>query len=171
MLPAKKVEAGGGMFRVFAVKAYADGALGSRGAALLAPYSDDTTNVGLLVTAPDTLEQIARAGLANGYPMCTHAIGDRGNRVTLTAYERAAGGGAALRGKRFRIEHAQVLALDDIPRLAGDGVIASMQPTHCTSDMPWAPARLGAARIEGAYAWRRLLNAGARPGVGSDLPG
>ena len=170
MLPAEKVASADGMFRVFAVKAYADGALGSRGAALLAPYSDDPANTGLLVTSPDTLERIARLCLAAGYPMCTHAIGDRGNRVALGAYERAAGGAAGLRGKRFRIEHAQVLALDDIPRIASDGVIASMQPTHCTSDMPWAPARLGIARIEGAYAWRRLMNSGVRLAFGSDFP-
>jgi len=170
MLPAQKVSAGDGRFRVFAVKAYADGALGSRGAALLAPYADDTGNRGLMVTTPDTLERIARACIAAGYPMCTHAIGDRGNRVALEEYERAAGGAEALRGRRFRIEHAQVLALDDIARFARDGVIASMQPTHCTSDMPWAPARVGAMRIEGAYAWRRLLKAGVRLALGSDFP-
>jgi len=170
MLPATKVTAGDGMFRVFAVKAYADGALGSRGAALLAPYSDDSGNSGLLVTPADTLELIARRCLATGYTMCTHAIGDRGNRVTLDEYERAAGGPEGLRGHRFRIEHAQVVSLADIPRFANDGVIASMQPTHCTSDMPWAPGRLGAARIEGAYAWRRMLKAGARLALGSDFP-
>ncbi|MEO5617344.1 MAG: amidohydrolase [Candidatus Eisenbacteria bacterium] len=170
MLPATKVNAGDGMFRVFGVKAYADGALGSRGAALLAPYSDDPGNNGLLVTTADTLELITRASLAAGYQMCTHAIGDRGNRVALEEYERAAGGADRLRGKRFRIEHAQVLALDDIARFARGGVIASVQPTHCTSDMPWAPARLGPARIEGAYAWRRLLATGVRLALGSDFP-
>ena len=168
MLPRAKLESANGMFRVFAVKAYADGALGSRGAALLAPYSDDTTNTGLLVTPPDSLERIARACVAAGYQMCTHAIGDRANRIVLEAYEHAAG--EALRDKRFRIEHAQVLSPDDIPRLAGDGVIASMQPTHCTSDMGLAPARLGLVRVEGAYAWRRLLGAGARLAFGSDFP-
>ena len=170
MMPVAKASAGDGMFRVFAVKAYADGALGSRGAALLEPYADDPGNRGLLVTAPESLLAIARACFAAGYPMCTHAIGDRGNRLALEAYERAAGGDSVLRARRFRIEHAQVLALDDIPRLARDGVIASMQPTHCTSDMPWAPQRLGPERIEGAYAWRRLLNAGARLAFGSDFP-
>ena len=169
-LGAPRAAGPNGLFRVFAVKAYADGALGSRGAALLEPYSDDPGNRGLLVTSPDTLELLARMSLEHGLPLCIHAIGDRGNRVALEACERAAGGAQALRGKRFRIEHAQVVALDDIPRFARAGVIASMQPTHCTSDMPWAPDRLGAQRIKGAYAWRRMLTAGVRLALGSDFP-
>jgi predicted amidohydrolase YtcJ len=169
-LPQEKPSAGDGRFRLFAVKAYADGALGSRGAALLEPYSDDPGNRGLVRTTPDTLELLARRCLERGYALCVHAIGDRGNRMVLDAMERAAGGAAALHDRRFRIEHAQVLSLDDIPRFASLGVIASMQPTHCTSDMPWAPARLGPARVEGAYAWRRLLKAGARLALGSDFP-
>jgi len=159
-----------GMFRIFAVKAYADGALGSRGAALLEPYADDPGNRGLLVTSPDTLELLARRSLAAGLALCIHAIGDRGNRNALDAFTRAAGGPGRLRGRRFRIEHAQVVALEDIPRFAAGGVIASMQPTHCTSDMPWAPDRVGPARIEGAYAWRRMLDAGVRLALGSDFP-
>jgi hypothetical protein len=102
--------------------------------------------------------------------MCTHAIGDRGNRMALDAYERAAGGAARLRDRRFRIEHAQVIAPEDIPRFAALDVIASVQPTHCPSDMPWAPARLGAERVRGAYAWRQLLDSGARLALGSDFP-
>jgi hypothetical protein len=169
-LAAGKFQSPGVSFRVFAVKAYADGALGSRGAALLEPYDDDPGNRGLLVTTPDTLELLARLSLAHGLPLCIHAIGDRGNRNALDACERAAGGAAGLRGRRFRIEHAQVVALEDIPRFAAAGIIASMQPTHCTSDMPWAPTRLGARRIEGAYAWRRMLDAGVRLALGSDFP-
>jgi len=172
-LPAEKPAAGDGMFRLFAVKAYADGALGSRGAALLAPYSDDPGNTGLLRTTPDTLELLARACLEHGYQMCVHAIGDRANRIVLDAFEHAAKAGAKpvdLRERRFRIEHAQVLAPEDLPRFSDLGVIASMQPTHCTSDMPWAPTRLGSARIEGAYAWRKLLDSGARLALGSDFP-
>ena len=172
-LPAEKPDAGDGRFRLFAVKAYADGALGSRGAALLEPYADDAGNRGLLRTTPDTLELIATRCLERGYALCVHAIGDRGNRIVLDAMERAAAASrppVALPTRRFRIEHAQVLSLDDIPRFASLGVIASMQPTHCTSDMPWAPARLGVQRVEGAYAWRRLLNAGARLALGSDFP-
>jgi predicted amidohydrolase YtcJ len=176
-LPQEKPSAGDGRFRLFAVKAYADGALGSRGAALLEPYADDAKNRGLVRTTQDTLELLARRCLERGYSLCVHAIGDRGNRMVLDAMEDAAAAaghppeaGPALRDRRFRIEHAQVLSLDDIPRFASLGVIASMQPTHCTSDMPWAPARLGPARVEGAYAWRRLLNAGARLALGSDFP-
>ncbi len=170
-LPSEKPSAGDGRFRLFGVKAYADGALGSRGAALLAEYSDNPGNIGLLRTTPDTLELLAKRCLERGYSLCVHAIGDRGNREVLDAFERAAGANSAtLPERRFRIEHAQVLALDDIPRFAKLGVIASMQPTHCTSDMPWAPKRLGEARVEGAYAWRRLLNANARLALGSDFP-
>ena len=172
-LPRKKPAAGDGRFRLFGVKAYADGALGSRGAALLAEYSDNPGNTGLLRTTPDTLELLARRCLDRGYSLCVHAIGDRGNRVVLDAFERAAGAGQGakvLRDRRFRIEHAQVLALDDIPRFAKLGVIASVQPTHCTSDMPWAPKRLGEQRVQGAYAWRRLLQADARLALGSDFP-
>ena len=172
-LPAEKPSAGDGRFRLFAVKAYADGALGSRGAALLEPYSDDPGNRGLVRTTPDTLELLAKRCLERGYPLCVHAIGDRGNRMVLDAMQRAAGpgaGAAVLRERRFRIEHAQVLSPDDIPRFGDMGVIASVQPTHCTSDMPWAPTRLGKVRIEGAYAWRKLLDSGARLALGSDFP-
>jgi len=172
-LPTEKPSAGDGRFRLFAVKAYADGALGSRGAALLEPYSDDPGNRGLVRTTPDTLELLAKRCLERGYPLCVHAIGDRGNRMVLDAMQRAAGAGAGLatlRGRRFRIEHAQVLSPDDIPRFSALGVIASVQPTHCTSDMPWAPTRLGPARIAGAYAWRKLLDSGARLALGSDFP-
>jgi len=170
LLDAPRPVSADGRFRVFAVKAYADGALGSRGAALLEPYADDPGNRGLLVTSPDTLELLARLSLRAGLPLGIHAIGDRGNRVALEACERAAGGAAALRGRRFRIEHAQVVAPDDIPRFARAGLVAAMQPTHCTSDMPWAPERVGEKRIAGAYAWRRMLDAGVRLALGSDFP-
>lgn len=169
-MPRQKVTTGDGWFRVFGVKAYADGALGSRGAALLTPYADDPKNTGLLVTQPEELAAIARTCFERGYQMCTHAIGDRGNRIVLDTYEKAAGGPEKLKDRRFRIEHAQVVSLDDIPRFGADGVIASMQPTHCTSDMAWAPDRLGVERVKGAYAWRRMLNAGARLCFGSDFP-
>src|SRR5579864_4532507 len=140
------------------VKMYADGALGSRGAALLAPYSDDAGNVGLLVTTGDHLEAVARQAVAHGFQVAIHAIGDRGNMVALDAMERALGGPRP--ELRFRLEHAQVLRLQDIQRLARLGIIASMQPTHATSDMPWAQDRLGEARLAGAYAWRKVLAAG-----------
>ena len=158
-----------GRLTVRAVKMYADGALGSRGAALLADYSDDPGNRGLLVTPPGNMDEIALVCVKSGWQLWTHAIGDRGNRLALDAYEKAI---AAVKPKdaRFRIEHAQVVALDDIPRFAKFGVIASMQPTHATSDMPWAEARVGPERIRGAYAWRRFLAAGVRLAGGSDFP-
>lgn len=156
----------GGRLTIRAVKLYADGALGSRGAALLAPYSDDPGNSGLLVTQPSHIEAVARRGRAAGFQINTHAIGDRGVRETIDAYARA----GVVPGDRFRIEHLQVIALEDVPRLARHGIIASMQPTHATSDMYWAEARLGPERVRGAYAWRTVLNAGGRLALGSDFP-
>ncbi len=152
-----------------AIKLYADGALGSRGAALLAPYSDDPTNTGLLVSQPAHLEAWAEWALRHGFQVNVHAIGDRGNRNVLDADE------AALKAvpkadHRFRIEHAQVLSPEDIPRFAKLGVIPSMQATHQTSDMRWAEARLGPERIRGAYAWRSLLNTGVIIPNGTDFP-
>jgi hypothetical protein len=155
-----------------AIKVIADGALGSRGAALEADYSDEPGQRGLLVTPPERLEVLAREARRNGWQLWVHAIGDRANRLTLDAFEKAAAAvpRAAPGGDRPRIEHAQVVALSDIPRFAKDGVIASIQPTHATSDMPWAEKRVGPKRIEGAYAWRRLKAAGARLAGGSDFP-
>jgi predicted amidohydrolase YtcJ len=150
------------------VKMYADGALGSRGAALLEPYSDDPGNLGLLVTAGAHLEAVARQAAAHGFQVAIHAIGDRGGLVALDAMERALGGPRP--ELRFRLEHAQVLRLHDIERLAKLGIVASMQPTHATSDMPWALNRLGEQRLEGAYAWRKVLAAGGRLALGSDFP-
>ncbi len=158
-----------GMLTVRAVKLFADGALGSRGAALLQPYSDDPGNRGLLVTSPDRIQEITVKCLRGGLQVCTHAIGDRANRLVLDAYERALAE-VSVEDHRLRIEHAQVLSPEDIPRFARLGVIASMQPTHATSDMPWAEARLGPERVKGAYAWRSLLDAGARIAGGSDAP-
>jgi len=154
---------------VRAIKLYADGALGSRGAALLEPYSDDPKNNGLLVSAPAHIEAVAERALARGFQVATHAIGDRGNRVVLDAYE------AALKAHptadhRFRIEHAQILNHDDIPRFAQLGVIPSMQAVHQTSDMYWAGSRLGLGRLLGAYAWRSLLSTGVVVPNGSDFP-
>jgi predicted amidohydrolase YtcJ len=154
--------------QVRGVKMYIDGALGSRGAALIEPYSDDPGNLGLLVSTGPHLEEVARRAFAKGFQVAIHAIGDRGGLVALDAMERALGGPRP--EARFRLEHSQVLRLQDIERMARLGIIASMQPTHATSDMPWAGDRLGSARLAGAYAWRKVLNAGGRLALGSDFP-
>lgn len=167
---------GQGLIAVRAIKSYADGALGSRGAALLADYSDEAGNRGLDLHSFDELEQLARHALLRGWQLCVHAIGDRANRVVLDAYESALAAvpveqrpGIA-RDPRFRIEHAQVLSPLDIPRFAELGVIPSMQAQHQTSDMPWAEERVGSERIQGAYAWRSLLDTGVIICGGSDCP-
>jgi predicted amidohydrolase YtcJ len=159
-----------GLVRVRGIKLYMDGALGSRGAALLANYSDAPGN-GLLLIARDELARILKRARATHTQVATHAIGDRGNRLALDAYASAFGPDEeALRRARWRIEHAQILDLADIPRFGKLGVIATMQPSHAISDMYFAPARLGPARLEGAYAWRRLLDTGATIVAGSDAP-
>ena len=167
-----RVGAGGDFLTVRAIKAYADGALGSRGAALLADYSDEKGIRGLLVTPPEHLAETARAAREHGWQLWIHAIGDRGNRVALDAFAaaNAAVPGPPAGGDRPRVEHAQVIAASDIPRFAKEGVIASIQPTHATSDMGWAEKRVGPDRIKGAYAWRTLVRAGARLAGGSDFP-
>jgi predicted amidohydrolase YtcJ len=151
------------------VKLYADGALGSRGAALLEPYSDDPGQKGLLVRPEAELCRITDDALAHGYQVCTHAIGDAANRIVLNIYERALKEDP-VQDARLRIEHAQVVSPDDMPRFAALGVIPSMQPGHATSDMDWAEARLGPERIKGAYAWRKFLDEGCRIPCGSDFP-
>ena len=156
----------GNRLTVRSVKMYADGALGSRGAALLAPYADDPANSGLMIATPEHIADVSRRALAAGFQVNTHAIGDRGVRNVIDAY--AAAGVKPV--KRFRIEHLQVVAPDDFPRLKQYGIIASMQPTHATSDMYWAEARLGPERVKGAYAWRTVLESGARLALGSDFP-
>ncbi|MCF7749687.1 amidohydrolase [Bacillus subtilis subsp. subtilis] len=159
----------GGRLEMRGVKLFMDGALGSRGAALLADYSDDPHNRGLLVTSPEDFDIAVRKADGCGLQVATHAIGDRGNRIALDTYARVLGERKDS-DHRWRIEHAQVVALPDIPRFAALGVIASMQPTHATSDMGWAEDRLGPERIVGAYAWQRLLAAGAHLALGSDFP-
>lgn len=151
------------------VKLYADGALGSRGAALLAPYADAPDRSGLPQYTLAEFVALASPLHAAGFQLATHCIGDAANRMILDAYE------AILReapraDARHRIEHAQVLATVDIPRFAALQVLPSMQPTHCTSDMPWAGARLGNERLRGAYAWRSLRATGVIIPAGSDAP-
>ena len=157
--------------RIRGVKLYMDGALGSRGAALLAPYSDMRSTTGLLVTPLEELRDHLRRAREGRYQAATHAIGDRGNRIVLDAYrDTFADAPTALAAARWRIEHAQIIAPDDIPRFAQMGVIASMQPSHAISDLHFAPARLGPSRLAGAYAWRALLESGAVIAAGSDAP-
>jgi len=156
---------------VRAIKIGADGALGSRGAALLEPYSDEPTTTGLMTTPPDEIYQQTLAASRAGFQTCIHAIGDRGNRVTMDVFERVQAEVPGARELRMRNEHAQILDATEIPRFAKLNVIASMQATHATSDMPWVPARIGDARTaEGAYVWKRLLDSGVTLANGSDFP-
>jgi predicted amidohydrolase YtcJ len=159
---------GDGRLVVGAVKLWLDGALGSRGAALHAPYCDDPSNTGLVLVPSEEVERLAREVTARGFHVWVHAIGDRANAIVLDVFERVrtVGGPAA----RLRVEHAQILSPADIPRFARLGVVPSMQPTHCTSDMRWAGERLGPERLGGAYAWRSLLDTGAYLAGGSDFP-
>jgi predicted amidohydrolase YtcJ len=158
----------GARFALAGVKYFADGALGSRGARLLEDYADRPGQRGLWVTAPATLRRATIDAVTGGWQVAVHAIGDAGNRATLEAFAAAL---AVKPGdRRLRIEHLQVVHPDDLPRLHQLGVIASMQPTHATSDMPWAEQRLGPTRIAGAYAWRQVLSSGAMLVAGSDFP-
>jgi hypothetical protein len=152
-----------------------DGAMGSWGAWLSEPYRDRPRDSagkpyrGLPVQSPEFIREVSRAALEHGWQVCTHAIGDRGIRETLDAYQAALGERPAA-DHRFRIEHAQNPALADIPRFAKLGVIPSMQQSHVMSDMRWAEARVGPERVKGAYAWRKFLKAGCRIAGGSDFP-
>jgi predicted amidohydrolase YtcJ len=153
---------------VRAIKKYMDGALGSRGAWMLEPYSDLPSTSGLAIDSPDEIARTAKLALANGYQLCVHAIGDRANREVLNVYEKALAG---KRDLRWRIEHAQHIDPADIPRFAKLGVFAMMQGIHCTSDAPMVIPRLGPKRAEeGAYVWQSLIRSGAHVGNGTDVP-
>lgn len=153
-----------------AVKLYVDGALGSRGAALSAPYSDRPDTSGLLLMDEEEASALMDKAIEAGVQVNTHAIGDRGNRLVLDWYEDAFARHPDKDDLRWRIEHAQVLHVEDIPRFAELGVIASMQPSHAIGDLFFAPDRLGPDRLDGAYAWRSLIDAGAVIAAGSDAP-
>ena len=157
------------MYALRAVKLYSDGALGSRGAALIAPYSDEPTSHGLLFKTDAQMRAMMEKAMKKGYQVNVHAIGDAGNRQILDGYQELVGK-TATSGLRHRIEHAQVVALTDIPRFRQIGIIPSMQPTHATSDMNMAEQRVGSERIKGAYAWRTFLKQGSRIACGSDFP-
>jgi predicted amidohydrolase YtcJ len=170
-LEGPEIDLGDGFLTIRAVKEYADGALGSRGAALLEPYADDPGNTGLLVTSPERLLETTNEALRRGFQVAIHAIGDRANRIVLDIYEEALSRHPEAKDPRLRIEHAQILDAADIPRFGELGVLAAFQGIHCTSDRPWAPQRLGMARIEeGGYPWRSLLASGARLLNGTDAP-
>ena len=158
-----------GMMSIRSVKVYGDGALGSRGAALLAPYSDDPENIGLLVTSEEAMPSLFREVIGAGFQLNYHAIGDRANRLGLDTFAQTFKVFPENKS-RHRIEHAQVIALDDLPLFPKYGIIASMQPTHATSDMNMAEDRLGKHRLQGAYAWQTLLEIGADIAFGSDFP-
>ena len=159
---------GDGRLVVGAVKLWLDGALGSRGAALHSPYCDDPANTGLVLVPPEDVERLTREVSARGFQVWEHAIGDRANTMVLDVFERVRAKGGP--PSRLRVEHAQILTPADIPRFARLGVVPSMQPTHCTSDMRWAGERLGPERLSGAYAWRSILDSGAYIAGGSDFP-
>ncbi len=158
-----------GRIWIRAIKIVSDGALGSRGAAMLEDYSDDPGNRGLIRVAPERIEQIAEMGLRAGFQVNTHAIGDRANRNVLDAYEQALRA-VPVADHRFRVEHAQILHRQDIPRFAQLGVIPSMQTSHQASDAAMAMNRIGYTRSLGAYAWRSLLNSGVIIPNGTDFP-
>lgn len=159
---------GNGMLTVRTIKRLIDGALGSHGAWLLEPYSDLPSSTGLQTYPSDDLQKTAEIALAHGFQVAVHAIGDRANREVLDIYEKALQGNGKA---RWRIEHAQHLAAQDIPRFGSLGVMAAMQSIHCTSDGPWVKDKLGAERAsEGAYVWRKLADSGAVIGNGTDAP-
>ncbi len=165
------IRAGNNMFTCRAIKTGLDGALGSYGAWLLAPYDDKPGFTGQNTTPIDEVKAIADLALENNMQLCVHSIGDKGNRVTLDIFEGIFQAHADTKDLRWRIEHAQHLDPADIPRFKKLGVIASMQGIHCTSDAPYVVKRLGEKRSrEGAYAWRSLLDSGALIANGTDAP-
>jgi predicted amidohydrolase YtcJ len=157
-------------FEMRAIKLFIDGAMGSRGSLLFEDYSDDPGNKGLLLLDPKLVEEATEQALRHGWQIATHAIGDRGNQLVLDAYEAACKAVPGATDPRLRIEHAQVVRQQDVPRFKALGVIASMQPSHAIDDMRWAEARLGPERAQGAYAWRWFLDSGAAVAFGSDFP-
>jgi hypothetical protein len=160
-------------FAVRAIKLAIDGALGSRGAWLLAPYADLPATSGFNTESLENVRRVAELAIQNDYQMAVHAIGDRGNRETLNIYEETFARHPEKNGRqlRWRIEHAQHISAPDIPRFGQLGVIASMEGIHCTSDAPYVLARLGPARAEeGAYVWQKLMKTGATIANGTDAP-
>ena len=168
------VNSGGGRLTLRTIKVVMDGALGSRGAALLEPYADASDTSGFLTAKPEELLPMLIEALRRGIQVETHAIGDRANRLILDLYEKAFAAVPAserkIREPRWRVEHAQILNPADIPRFARLGVIPSMQPSHAIGDLFFAPSRLGLLRLEGAYAWQSLIKTGSIIAGGTDAP-
>ncbi len=160
---------GSDVYALRSVKLYSDGALGSRGAALIAPYSDEPKSHGLLFRKDAEIYGMMEKAMKRGYQVNVHAIGDAGNRQILDGYQRLVRETRSV-GQRHRMEHAQVVTMDDIKRFKSIGIIPSMQPTHATSDMNMAEQRVGAQRIRGAYAWKTFLKQGSPIACGSDFP-
>ena len=154
------------LYTIRSVKAFIDGALGSRGAALLEPYSDDKHNCGLILISKDEFEDLAHRCYKNNFQLCTHAIGDKGNQFVLDTYNNA----LQDRESRWRIEHAQMVHPDDIDKFVPHQIIPSMQPSHCTSDMPWLEDRLGDHRLDRISKWRTFIDKGLKVAGGSDCP-
>jgi predicted amidohydrolase YtcJ len=153
------------------IKVFQDGSLGTRSALMLEPYSDAPDVLGVMTTSQEEIERLTIRSLQAGMQVATHTIGDRSNRITLDAYEASIRAVPGAKDHRLRIEHAQVVALEDIPRFKELDIVTSMQPPHATSDMPWAEERVGPERIKGAYAWHSFLDAGVRVPLNSDFPG
>ena len=167
----RMVDYANGHLTVRAIKRSIDGALGSRGAWLLEPYSDKPDSTGLNTTPVEDIRATAKLAMQHGYQLCVHAIGDRANRETLNIFEEAFKADPGKKDFRWRIEHAQHLNPADIPRFGALGVIASMEGVHCTSDAPYVLARLGPKRAEeGAYVWQTLMKSGAVVTNGTDAP-
>ena len=167
----RTLDAGQNHLAIRAIKRYMDGALGSRGAWLLAPYTDKPDSTGLNVEDPADIRAAAELAIAHDYQLCVHAIGDRANREALNIYESVFREHPEKKDLRWRIEHAQHIDPADIPRFGQLGVIAAMQAIHCTSDAPYVLLRLGPKRAEeGAYVWQKLMKSGAVVGNGTDAP-
>ena len=172
MWDAPKIDSG--LITTRAIKLYSDGALGSRGAALIEPYDDDPKNEGLVMLTRQAVMPILKDALREGIQVNTHAIGDRANRLVLSWYEDAMKDVPVNERKitdpRWRIEHSQIIDVEDIPRFAAAGIIPSMQPSHAIGDLHFAPSRIGKDRLKGGYAWRSLIDSGAIIAGGSDAP-
>ena len=154
-------------YNIRSVKAFIDGALGSRGAALLEPYHDDKNNCGLILISTNDYTNLAQQCKEAGFQLCTHAIGDRGNKAALKVYSDIMRNN---KNHRWRIEHAQMVCDEDIPQFRKIGVVPSMQPSHCTSDMPWLHDRLGSHRLHQISRWQSFIDAGCKIPGGSDCP-